>query len=208
MSLLARIALVEDRSEASNPGRISVEWLRYATHFPLWPACLAAGLVGSVVWVAVRPSFWPIPVLALALNLWYWHRVRLRFRFGCVNASKVVSMKPFMLAVFTDLTTGEDQPPYPVIKILAHPFPRGSHYGIGDKCATVAMYTGSAEAEHWEGFDPVMVDCATSDNSAIEHLIQTIPTEEWSELEAGLKNLPQPLKQGTYPLNRGGAGRS
>src|SRR5690242_2417111 len=118
MSLLARLALVEDRSVASNPGRISVELLRFAAHFPRWPVCLAGGFVISVVWVAARPSFWPLAAFALAVNAMYWYRVKLRFQFGCVNAGKVVSTEPFLLAVFTDLANGGGVSPYPVIKIL------------------------------------------------------------------------------------------
>jgi len=121
MSLLPRLALVDDRSTASNPGRVSVQWLRYAIHFPFWPACLGGGFVASAGWTVARPSFWPVPVVALALNLFYWLRVSLRFRFGCVNPGRVVSTAPFTLAVFTDLTTGGGE--YPVIKILRHPVP-------------------------------------------------------------------------------------
>src|SRR5215471_13054818 len=103
MSLLARLALVEDRSEASNPGRVSLEAQRYAAHFPFWPVCFVGGMVASVAVVGVRPSFWPLAVLALTFNFFYWHRVKLRFQFGCVNPGKVVSTEPFRLAVFTDL---------------------------------------------------------------------------------------------------------
>jgi len=62
------------------------------------------------------------------------------------------------------------------------------------------MYTGAAEAEHWEDFDPVMVDCATSSQSAIANVIESITADEWSHLEEGLKNVPLPLKPGVYPL--------
>src|SRR5881296_2699167 len=123
MSLLPRLALVDDRSTASNPGRVSVQSLRFAAHFPFWPACFLLAFVASAAWTAARPSFWPLAALTLALNLLYWLRMRLRFRFGCVNPSKVVSLSPFTLAVFTDLTTGADE--YPVIKIVRHPVPRG-----------------------------------------------------------------------------------
>jgi hypothetical protein len=201
MSVLPKLALVDDRSTASNPGRVSVRTFRFAMHFPVCPASLATGLLVSASWAALRPSFWPIPALALGVNFLYWLRVRLRFRFGCVNPSEVISIAPFTLAVFTDLTTGDG--PYPVIKILSHPVPRGSRYAVGDKCATVAMYSGSREAEHWEDFDPIMVDCATPSVSAIENVLKSILPEEWGHLEEGLKRLPQPFKSGIYPLKSG-----
>jgi hypothetical protein len=189
---------VDDRSTASNPGRVSVQILRFAAHFPFWPVSFAAGFLASSAWTMLRPSFWPIPALALVMNLLYWVRVKLRFRFGCVNPSQVISTAPFRLAVFTDLATGDGE--YPVIKILSHPVPRGRQYGVGEKGATVAMYSGSAEAEHWEDFDPIMVDCATANVSALESVLRSIPAEEWLQLEEGLNRLPKPLKQGIYPL--------
>jgi len=198
MSLESRLALVDDRSVASNPGGVSVQPWRFATHFPFWPVCFTGFLFASAGWTVVRPSFWPAAALALILNLLYWLRVRLRFRCGCVNPSQVVSTAPFLLAVFTDLTTGDGD--YPVIKILSHPIPRGTRYSAGDKCATVAMYSGSADAEHWEDFDPIMIDCATKLPSALENVFRSIPANEWSNLEEGLKSLPMPVKTGIYPL--------
>src|SRR2546422_712094 len=114
MSVLSHLALVDDRSAASNPGKVSVQWLRYVTHFTFWPVCFAGGFLASAALAVARPLFWAVPALVLALNLQYWVRVRMRFQFGCVNPSKVVSTAPFMLAVFTDLTTGDG--PYPVVK--------------------------------------------------------------------------------------------
>jgi hypothetical protein len=197
MSLGSRLALVDDRSTASNPGGVSVQPLRFTAHFPFWPLCFIFFFLASAAWSVLRPSFWPVPAGALILNLLYWVRVRLRFRFGCVNPSQVVSTSPFLLAVFTDLTTGDGE--YPVIKILSHPIPRGTRYSVGDKCATVAMYSGSTEAEHWEDFDPIMIDCATRMPS-VKGVLRSIPNEEWSNLEEGLKSLPMPLKTGLYPL--------
>jgi hypothetical protein len=197
MSISARAALVDDRTTASNPGNLSIQPVRFAIHFPIWPVTFGVGLLATAAWTAVRPGFWPLPVVFLVLNLLFWVRVRLRFRFGCVNPSMVLSTSPFTLAVFTDLTTGGGN--YPVIKILPHPAPRGMRFAAGDKCATVAMYTGDGNAEHWENFDPILVNCATNNLSAIERVVQTIPAEEWSNLEAGLKEIPQPLKFGLYP---------
>jgi hypothetical protein len=200
MIALSRAALVDDRTTASNPGGVSVRCIRYAQHFPVWPFGFAACLAASCVWAGVRPSFWWVPLLLLVLNVLFWVRVKLRFKFGCINPSRVVAVSPFTLAAFTDLSTGEGE--YPVIKIIRHPLPRGMQYKLGDHCATVAMYTGSADAEHWEDFSPIMVDCATDDRSEIHRVTASIPTEEWTDLDEGLKTVPLPLKTGLYPFRR------
>src|SRR5690349_15988175 len=115
MSVLTRTALVDDRATASNPGRVSVRYLWYSKHFPLWPFCFAAGLVGAIAWAAVRPSTWWGAAVLLVPNVLFWVRVKLRFKFGCVNPSRVVAVAPFTLAVYTDLSTGAGE--YPVIKV-------------------------------------------------------------------------------------------
>jgi hypothetical protein len=199
MSLETRAALIDDQSQASNPGGVAVQPLRYVAHFPLWPVGFAGALLAGVALAASRPKFWWVPVLALVLNGLHWLRVRLRFRLGCVNPAQVVALHPFTLAVFTDLSTGVGEV-YPVIKILRHPVPRGSSYKVGDPCATVATYTGAPQASHWADFSPIMADCATADRVALQNVLQSIPPEEWSQLAAGLKQMPMPLKQGLYPL--------
>jgi len=198
MSFSSRVALMDDGTVASNPGRLSVQYLRYVTHFPFWPGCFTAGLVVTIAAAAIRPGLWWIAALTLGLNALCWLRVRLHFRLGCVNPAIVVAANPFTLAVLTDLTTCED--PYPVIKVLRHPIPRGSSYKVGDRCFTVATYTGSAPARHWEDFFPIVADCASANRLEIEKVRRTISPQDWSELESGLKKVPLPIKQGIYPL--------
>jgi len=198
MSLGSRIALVDDRSTASNPGGLPVQPFRFARHFPYWPVKFAALLLITGFWAVSKPALWPVPLVFLILNILFWTRVRLRFRYGCVNPSVVVSDAPFTLAVYTDLTTGAGE--YPVIKIHPHPRPSGVRLKVGDKCATVAMYTGDGNADHWENFDPILAHCATGNKAALQHCLESIPPNEWLRLEAGMKHLPQPLKSGLYPF--------
>jgi hypothetical protein len=189
---------MDDRSIASKPGGVRVDYRRYAAHFPFWPVVFGGALLVSLLWTATRPKLWPVALVTVALNFLYWLRVRLHFRLGCVNPAKVVSLAPFTLAVMTDLTTGEH--PYRAIKILRHPLPRGLQYEAGARCATIATYTGKRDAEHWEDFLPVMVDCATISRTKSEEMVRGITAEEWAEFDESLNRLPQPLKLGIYPL--------
>ena len=89
-------------------------------------------------------------VTALLVNWLYWRHQAAHFALGCANPATVVSLNPPLLAVYTDLTTGERA--YPVIKILRD---SGIPSSVGDKFATVSLYQGSTEAERWEDFDSV-----------------------------------------------------
>src|SRR5262245_48753702 len=99
MSISSRLALMDDRTVASNPGLLSFQYLRYAAHFPFWPGCLALAFATTLSWAMVRPRLWWVPALAFALNVLCWQRVRLHFRLGCVNPGKVVAADPLTLAV-------------------------------------------------------------------------------------------------------------
>ena len=206
MNSLARVALVDERSSASNPGKLSVDPLRFAKHFPAWPSLFAAALVAAIACAVLKPVFWAAAAFFLALNVLFWVRTRLRFRHGCVNPAIVVCESPLTLAVYTDLTTGAGE--YPVIKIMHHPRPQGTSVTMGAKFATVALYSGTRTVEHWENFHPILVECATSDRLTIERTFYSIPDEEWRRFKSGLKDLPQPLKPGLYPVKATPAAQS
>src|SRR5947208_481815 len=89
MSLVPRLALVDDRAVAATPGRVSVLPCGFAAQCPFWPRCFACFFVASTGWATFRPSFWPLAGVALALNVLFSVRVKLRFRFGCVNPSRI-----------------------------------------------------------------------------------------------------------------------
>src|SRR3954470_21274978 len=80
VSFSSRLALMDDRTVASNPGRLSVQYFRYASHFPFWPVCLATGLVVALTATAIRPGLSWVAGLTAGLNALCWLRVRLHFR--------------------------------------------------------------------------------------------------------------------------------
>jgi len=201
MNAMAHAGLVDDRSWASKPGNLSVELLWYVKHFPLWPTIFTVGLVAASAGAILSPLSWAGAGLCLALNILFLLRAKVRFRYGLVNPAIVVGESPLTLAVYTNLSTGDGD--YPVIKILRHPRPHGNiPVALGSKFATVAVYSGSTKAEHWENFDPVLVECATRDRLLIERTFYSIPDEKWGQFKQGLKDLHQPLKPGIYPVKR------
>jgi hypothetical protein len=196
MSLNPEKLVIDTNTVASNPGGVRVNPFRYARHFPKWPTIWGVGLLASIALAMVRPGQFVWAIFLLVFNIIHWLQVMAHFRLGCVNPSVVLEVNPLTLAVSTDLTTGGDL--YPAIKILTHPAPADVNLKKGDRCATVAVYQGSSNADYWEDFTPRLADCVTADRATVKRVVESIPAEEWAALEAGLAQVPKPLKPGLY----------
>jgi hypothetical protein len=128
------------------------------------------------------------------------HRTKEHFLHGCVNPGIVISHEPALVAVFTDLTTGNWA--YPAIKILPQPLERlkDGIPAVGTKLATIALYEGIKEHEHWDDFHPVVINCVTRNSQDIKRVFLSIPEWEWQALEQGLKQIYKSKKPGLYFL--------
>lgn len=126
-------------------------------------------------------------------------RTREHFLYGCVNPGTVVSTKPFLVAVSTDLTT--DRESHYAIKILPQPLQWMKHGvpPVGTRLATIALYEGFPQKGHWDNFHPVVVDCVTGNQADIKRVFRSIPESDWQELEVGLEYI-QTTKPGLYPI--------
>ncbi len=194
-----------DDTVASNPGRVKVNFLVWLRCFPTNFVSFVIGVLFTVgymihlgLWKDV--TFWVALILVLVFSLAPTLRLRQHFFSGCVNPAIVISTEPNLIAVSTNLANNGST--YLVIKILPHPLHRmrSRPVSCGTRLATVALYSGAGTSGVWEDFDPVAVNCATDDESTIERTLQSIPAQEWLDLEYGLEQLPKPYKPGLYPV--------
>ena len=191
----------QSQSAASNPGRLRVNFLRYAYCFPTWPAVwlslllLSLGLTVFVHWVFVL-----LLLPAVVLNFLYWRQVRARFIAGCVNPGRVVSLDPPLIAVATNLTRSGDAS-CTAIKILRHPLGRlkSVKRKLGEPLATIAFYDAwSEEGSHWNDFSPVAANAATGKVAELQRLKSSLSSDDWNELDRGLQQVPRPFEPGIY----------
>lgn len=190
---------LDDRSRASNPGRLEVQpWpatLAFPRHFLQYavPLVLLAGLTVAVHWLFV---------LALGYvglqALYAWVRLREHFRYGCANPGVVLSRKPDLVAVYTDLRRGLKR--YPAIKIVAAPLGRmtGGAPAPGTRLAAVSLYFRGEAPDHWRDIHPLLVPLVTRDRGDIERVLDSIEPEHWEELERALDEIPSPHQPGLH----------
>src|SRR5687768_11862041 len=184
-----RSLTLDNQTRASSPGGLPVQYPLFLRCFPRFPlVCLAVAVV-SLALTPWQPSFAILAVVVLAVFALWMVRLREHFQHGCVNPAKVISHRPGMIAVITDLTTGKGKAP--VIKILSHPLSRmaGGRPTVGTRLATIGLYSGNGQKGQWDDFFPVAANCASTDDNAIRTMLRGIPPVDWVELEEGLRQV-------------------
>jgi hypothetical protein len=193
---------LSNRSQASNPGRLTLGIIAYLRCYPIWLLVFGIQLLIAVALTAwVHPIFAFGIVWVLALAGVSALKVREHFWYGCVCPAVVVSHCPDLIAVHTDLTTGRG--PWPVVKIVRHPL-RGMTGGrppVGTRRAAVALYGGDISTAHWLDFSPVVVNCATANQEAVERVLSSVQRWEWEAMEEALRQVPRPYRRGLYKVD-------
>ena len=202
---------------ASLPGRIPVTlrvWLRCFPRKLLLPMGILVLIFAPILFLMRSGSVLGLVLTAsvaagLTLFVVWWQitRIREHFAYGCINPAKVVSAQPYLIAVSGDLGLRHGDS-WPVIKILPQPLDRtgGRRARVGEKIATVALYFGTGDQGHWEGFEPIAAECVTDNAKAIQNAIQQLDkfqeVDVWDELEKHLALVPKPYQPGLYWMRK------
>lgn len=121
---------------------------------------------------------------------------REHFRSGCINPALVVADE--LLAVYTDL--GHSGRKFPTIRIVSQPLSRMS-WGpaeLGQRLVTISVYyAGWLDPYRWAEFEPIAVNCLTSQKAEISRLTSSLDQEEWECLETYLAKVPKPYRPDT-----------
>ncbi len=197
---------------ASTPARFRPNFLTWSRCFPgratftLLPALLFAGLpvlahFTSGAKLSSAAVFWlGVPILAVLRLREVWQKCT----HGDINPAVVVSVRPCLIAVSTDMSKRAGDT-WPVIKILPQPLRRvrGKSPQIGDRLPTVSLYQVTLGSPHWGDFSPVAIACLTDDEEAVRGAMRRLQTNEfgqdhWERLEQNLARVLQPYKPGLY----------
>jgi hypothetical protein len=129
-------------AEASNPAGIRISYLRYFCARP-GPILILFAVTAAIVAASVWLSWWILFGLALVLPVLaiYLLRIGAHFMHGCANPGVIVSERPCLVAVFTDLTR-DGESFWPVIRIIRQPLARLGHEPVvrGGRVVTAAFY--------------------------------------------------------------------
>ena len=202
---------------ASRPGRVRVDlrvWVRCFPRetLPMLAFVTFSVFVSVIMLVASPADAWGLvfffAIAAGGVSFFLWQKATLvkeNFEYGCLNPAVVVTVNPYQIAVYGDLTTqGNDV--WPAIKILSQPLGKtqGRRMQVGDRLATVSVYSDANNSRfkpHWDDFYPTAVNCVTDDDTVIRDALWRLNQsleEEWNDLERYLASVPKPYRPGLY----------
>lgn len=180
---------------ASNPGRVKVMPL-VLMRYMYKPVFLLIALLASLAFALdVSLIFGGIAFfIFLVVNIFYWRRKKEQFAHGDSNGGIIISEKPKLLAVTTDLTKGFAGS-FPVVKIIAY---KGKGK-LNERIGTVALYQGSESCvPHWNDFFPVPVEYVNNNKAELNAVLSSYSTESWEVLESRIEQITKPYKEGLF----------
>ena len=186
---------------ASNPGLIRLNlasWMAANPWVPIVAGTLA--LTGAIMFL----FSWPVGLVLCGSAAVFLdreiRRAKQKFYAGDVCPGVVISAQYNLVAVFTNLMTGSNDPK-PAIKILKQPLGRLSSEAAYDgmRVAAVALYYGQAREGAWRDFSPEVINCVVREPEEIARVLGSIPEREWQNLDSNLSQIPE-ARVGLYRL--------
>lgn len=187
-----RALTLSNEAQASNPGQINVQFLKYWSCFPLWPTIwMVSTLMFLLVGMFLKPLLGLSAVCGI-LMVFYWIRVREHFRHGCALPGIILSAEHQLVAFCTDLSTGDGH--YPAVRILRQPLNKmtGGPPKNNQRVVGVAIYEPSpTQDNHWATFHPKIINCVTNNENEIQQTFRSIGESDWRELTNYLQRIPR-----------------
>lgn len=187
---------------ATNPAQSRVEWAYYYRCFPAQLAisagAIALGLAGAA---SKHPAFLILTAAGALTLLFDVAKVRRKFRIGDVCPAVVVSERPPLVAVRTDLMAGSTEP-RSAVKIVRQPLKRlpNGVPPVGTRLAAVSVYYPPVRDGAWSNFDPEVLCCATTNEVDICRATASLGEQDWHALDESLALCPPTQRPGLYTL--------
>ena len=201
-----------DDTVASNPARLRPNYIKLlcAAHpLDLMFTAIALVLGLSLGWLTKGPV--PVYVLGIVALVYFGRLIleaRKKYWDGDVCPGIVISEKPWLVAVMTDLSfSGASNKPAVLVLPQRLDGMTGGTPKVGQPVATVAFYAGPPKDGAWQNFSPEVINCGVTNQAEIQRVMDSITEEEWHALEESLASCPI-KKPGLYKMWGANAGKA
>lgn len=171
--------------EASDPAKVRISIRNYMYYelleFPLHFQIYLGLTVLSVVYGNLFSTIFLTVILLLYMG-WLLYCDMYLFYKGDTCPAIVLSLKPLVLAAYTDLSKGEGK--YPVLKLIKiknrvkNPIKK-----VGEIVPTIANYEPSGNKPYWESFNPVPAYYGTSDQKELNRVKKILKDDPIKDLK-------------------------
>lgn len=173
-----------------------IQWIKFNLISVLKPIiAIAAGyiLMTKVHWV-----FGFFFLGGLLYTIWYWFSTKNKFKGGDVNPGKVISLKPTLVAVASNLTKYGGE--YPILKIIETTLPK-EDLELNKIIPTVALYNDNPhDYPFWSEFHPVPVIHGVSNRSQIDQILSSFSEVDITTIDIYLDEIKSPVA-GIYKVD-------
>lgn len=188
-------------SEAARPGKVKANFFLWAKNYP-FKIILPFLFLSFAFWATLSESgvnhLWGYLFLFVLAVGFQFRKFYEHFRSGSICPAKVISEKPFLVAVYTDLSKGEGY--FPVIKVVKMKESKTLGFKLGDSVPVVSLYNINQTKPYWKDFSPLPVYCATNDYDDVSRVLSMVTKNELEFIDCELERVPKPVKAGTYRI--------
>ena len=190
----------DSNSLASNPGRMSLDFLQWIRMNFSSIVKTKLILIGSLLLtIKVHWLFGIVFLGSFLYNFWYWLTVRNKFQAGDVNPGKVISINPDRVAVATNMTKYGGH--YPILRIIETNLPKFEKE-VGIFIPTVALYNDNPyDYPFWAEFHPVPVSHGTRNKGILKARFDTFSKEDFNKVNTYLNEVNS-IEEGTYRVEK------
>lgn len=186
------------KTRGSNPCHVRIQWMRLFYYRPRFLFISVFGVLVALQAASTLSWWFGLLVLVPACVLLCWMNVKkLAFDNGTTNPAIVLSVRPFLVAVYANMSNRHGF--IPAIKVMRLRNPC-VEVAPGDRLLAAATYQRhtSVDLPGWIDVHPVLLAEATNDRKAIERAMELVDAVEWSSLQDGLDQVPTPYEPDIY----------
>lgn len=188
-------------TQASNPGRIKLQWGHHLKADLSYLAVLTLTVLVAAAIAVFKPVGGLVAlVIGLVVIVISVQSAQTAMLEGDTLPTIVVDPGRRLVATLADLSkTGRRKMVLKVFKLPRNGLP-GIHCKRGTRLAYVVLYNGHQWNDYWNGFGGWFVQQATASKKAHRRAVESIPEEDWGLLAKAASRLPREIPIGQWPL--------